>query len=93
MSVRYKTIGQFSIESGYTEAAINTKIRDGVWAEGLVWVKAPDGRRLISVEGYNQWVDSTMAFAPRLHRRSKSTSTMRVGGAGKELGLSPPPLI
>jgi hypothetical protein len=51
--IRYQTISKFSIESGYTEWAIRGKIRDGVWLEGRVWVKAPDGRILISIEGYN----------------------------------------
>jgi len=44
MTIRYKTIKQFSAESGYTEEAIRSKIRDGIWPENQVWVKAPDGR-------------------------------------------------
>ena len=93
MRVGYKTIRQFSTESGYSQNAIRSKIRDGIWPEGQVWVKAPDGRVLISVKGYNRWVDSTMAFGQPLHRQLKSTSTMRADAAGKGLGLSPPPLI
>jgi Arm DNA-binding domain len=44
--IRYQTISKFSIESGYTEWAIRGKIRDGVWLEGRVWVRAPDGSYL-----------------------------------------------
>jgi len=51
--IRYVTIQRFTEESGYTENAIRTKIRDGIWRYGRVWVKAPDGRNLIDVEGYN----------------------------------------
>lgn len=57
MSTKYKTIKKFADESGYTPDAINTKIKRGVWPEGLVWVKAPDGRNLINTEGYELWVE------------------------------------
>lgn len=56
--VNYKTIKQFSAESGYSVDAINAKISGKVWEQNKVWFKAPDGRRLISVEGYNRWVES-----------------------------------
>lgn len=56
--IKYKTINQFSLESGYTEKAIRIKIDKGIWPDG-VKVIAPDGRILISVEGYNEWVEST----------------------------------
>jgi hypothetical protein len=55
--VKYKTIKQFALESGYSESAIRKKIERGVWPYG-VHIKAPDGRILISVEGYNEWVES-----------------------------------
>lgn len=69
MPVRYLTISKFALESGYTENAIRTKIRDGVWREGAEWVKAPDGRVLIDVEGFNAWAGSAAALnrIPRRH--------------------------
>ena len=57
MAVNWLTIRRFSEEFGYTENAIRTKIKNGVWLEGQVWIKAPDGRVLISVGGYHQWVE------------------------------------
>ena len=42
--------------TGYTEKAIRRKIADGVWREGAVWRKAPDGSILISIKGYTEWV-------------------------------------
>ncbi|MBT2325546.1 excisionase [Variovorax paradoxus] len=42
--------------TGYTEKAINTKIDEGVWRCGKEWHKAPDGRRIIDIEGYERWV-------------------------------------
>jgi hypothetical protein len=63
MSVRYLTIPKFSAESGYTEDAVRTKIRDGIWPEKLVWLKAPDGRILIDIEGYKEWAESGTTMA------------------------------
>lgn len=59
-SLRYVTIGKFAAESGYTEDAIRTKIKNGVWLMGSVWIKAPDGRNLIDVQGYERWVESVI---------------------------------
>lgn len=94
MPIGFVTIPKFAADSGYTKGAIRTKIRDGVWREGEVWVKAPDGRVLISVEGYNEWVasGSTTAFGRLRPAASRPTSTKRATGAASGSGLSPPPL-
>ena len=55
--VRFVTISRHSQISGYSEDAIRTKIRDGVWLQGHEYQKAPDGRILIDLEGYDQWVE------------------------------------
>jgi hypothetical protein len=65
--IMYKTIKQFSAESGYTPDAIRTKIKRGVWKEG-VWVKAPDNRILISVDAYNEWAISKEDNPPSFGR-------------------------
>lgn len=83
--VKYKTIKQFSAESGYTEHAIRSKCSNGTWREGQVWVRAPDRRILISVEGYNAWVESGAEQYAVLRVVTKPTS--------KAKGMSPPPLI
>ena len=73
MPVRYLTIPKFAAESGYTEDAVRTKIRDGIWPEKLVWLKAPDGRILIDVEGYNEWAESgTTMVLGRPHQMHSS---------------------
>ncbi len=61
-SLRYLTIKKFAAESGYTEDAIRSKIKNGVWLMGRVWVKSPDGRVLIDVQGYERWVEGQMIF-------------------------------
>ncbi|MGB0970380.1 MAG: hypothetical protein ACPGVG_05385 [Mycobacterium sp.] len=48
---------RFEAISGYSLCAIDSKIKAGVWAEGKVWKKAPDGRILISITGYHRWVE------------------------------------
>ena len=57
MTIGYVTIRKFCELTGYTEEAVNTKIKRGVWLENRVWRKAPDGHRLISMEGFWLWVD------------------------------------
>lgn len=90
--LRYVTISKFSAESGYSEDAIRTKIRDGIWPEGQVWIKAPDGRNLIDVEGYLQWVETGEALKVHLRAVSKSPSCIRAPGAESESRSSPLPL-
>lgn len=47
--------------TGYSVKAQQRKIEEGVWREGHEWIKGPDGLQLISVEGYNKWVESARA--------------------------------
>lgn len=91
--LRYVTISKFAIESGYTEIAIRAKIHDGIWPEGKVWKKAPDGRVLISTEGYEEWVETGGVLKLRRKAASKSASCIGVSAVGKGSHLSPPPLI
>lgn len=44
--------------TGYTVRAIETKRHRGEWREGEVWVRAPDGTPLISIQGYTKWAES-----------------------------------
>lgn len=57
--MRYLTVRKFSSESGYTEAAIRSKIADGTWVENRVWRRAPDKRVLIDVQG---WLNGSKAY-------------------------------
>lgn len=56
--VRFVTKKKLSEITGYTSAAIETKIRDGVWREGVIYVKSPDGRLHFNLEEYESWVQS-----------------------------------
>lgn len=77
--LRYLTIRKFAAESGYSENAIRSKIHDGIWMQDKVWKKAPDGRILIDVEGYHEWVESGGVLRLRLKKPGR--------------GGSPPPLV
>jgi hypothetical protein len=67
--VSWVTIKKAAELTGYTEAAIRSKIAEGVWVEGKVWKRAPDGRPLISMEGYEAWVDGDVSV-PQARRAS-----------------------
>lgn len=81
--VRYKTIKQFAAESGYTEKAIRAKLSSGTWLEGQVWIRAPDSKPLIDVEGYHAWVESGSKPRRRIPKAGKAALSFG----------SPPPLV
>ncbi len=66
--INWITIPGFSRETGYTEDAVRTKIKKGVWLQDRVWKKAPDGRVLISIEGYERWVEGQESVPPVGHQ-------------------------
>lgn len=47
--------------TGYTVKAMERKIERGQWVEGKQWVKAPDGRRMLSIKGFKEWVEQGRA--------------------------------
>lgn len=52
---RYVTIAVASLVTGYSVKAVQRKIEDGVWLEGSEYLRAPDGRVLVDLEGYTRW--------------------------------------
>lgn len=44
--------------TGYSENAVRHKIKGGVWVEGRIWKKAPDGRVFVNVDEFERWVES-----------------------------------
>jgi hypothetical protein len=43
--------------TGYTVKAMERKIERGDWQEGKLWRRAPDGRILVDLQGYQRWVE------------------------------------
>lgn len=46
---------------GYTDYAIRSKIKNGVWLKGIHWIKAPDNRILFNIEAIQLWIESKQA--------------------------------
>lgn len=77
MPIEWVTIKKFAVETGYTEKAVRAKIERGDWLRGQVWTKAPDGRILLSIEGFNRWVSINSRASPPQARHLKSSAQRR----------------
>jgi hypothetical protein len=86
--MRYLTIRKFSNECGYTEAAIRAKISDGTWIEHKIWMRAPDNRILIDVQGFEEWVVNG-----KNRKVVKETFLRPPSLKANKPALSPPPLL
>lgn len=74
------TLPKLAVESGYTEDALRSKIARGEFAEGIHYIKSPDGRIHFIVEAYLKWVESSHTA-----KASKSRSTGTASGIGQHL--------
>jgi hypothetical protein len=54
----FATIKLVAGETGYSPAALRQKIYRNELIEGEHWVKAPDGRTLISRSAFSSWINS-----------------------------------
>jgi hypothetical protein len=54
---RYVLLPLANMVTGYTVKAMERKIERGDWPEGKLWKRAPDGRILIDIMGYQRWVE------------------------------------
>jgi hypothetical protein len=54
---RYVLLPLANAVTGYSVKAMERKIERGDWREGKVWKRAPDGRILIDMVGYQRWVE------------------------------------
>jgi hypothetical protein len=76
MNLRMVTITKLAEESGYTEAALRAKIARGEFAQGIHFIKSPDGRIQFIVEEYLKWAESQhtgKAFKSRSTGTAKGT--------------------
>jgi hypothetical protein len=60
-TARYVLLPLANLLTGYSVKAMERKIERGDWQEGKVWRRAPDGRILIDVLGYQRWVEGPRA--------------------------------
>lgn len=54
---RYVLLPLANAITGYSVKAMERKIERGDWLEDHVWRRAPDGRILLDVLGYQRWVE------------------------------------
>lgn len=54
---RFVTLTVAEMLTGYSAKAIERKIERGDWAEGKQYRRAPDGRLLVDMKGYERWVE------------------------------------
>ena len=53
---RFVTVKLYAIVSGYSESAIRSKIKEGVWVADREYIRAPDGHLFIDREGVQRWM-------------------------------------
>lgn len=58
LPARYVLLQLATALTGYSVKAMQRKIERGDWAEGKVWRRAPDGRVMIDLTGYQKWAES-----------------------------------
>ena len=63
MKLSIITLPKLALETGYSERALRSKIARGDFAEGLHYIKAPDGRIHFILEEYLNWVVSNNTAA------------------------------
>ena len=74
-TARYVLLPLANLLTGYSIKAMERKIERGDWQEGKVWRRAPDGRILIDVVGYQRWVEGPRAAATSHSRGRKGSKT------------------
>jgi hypothetical protein len=74
-TARYVLLPLANLLTGYSVKAMERKIERGDWQEGKVWRRAPDGRILIDVLGYQRWVEGPSAAVTSLSRGPEGQKT------------------
>jgi hypothetical protein len=76
-TARYVLLPLANLLTGYSVKAMERKIERGDWQEGKVWRRAPDGRILIDVLGFQRWVEGPRTAATS-HSRGLEGQKMRL---------------
>ena len=79
---RYNTIKKFASRTGYSEAAIRSKISRGDWPKNDVWIRTPDNGLLIDSDGFERWaLGRSVGAHPN---RTSALSRKKTGGEERE---------
>lgn len=78
-----KRLPLFCQETGYSEKAVQRKIEDGKWTEGEQYVRAPDGRILVDIDGFNKWALGEQRWAERQQQAESSSANAASASASR----------
>lgn len=78
--MRYVLIKKAAELTGYSVAAIESKIAKGQWVDGIHFIKAPDNRVFMDLEELERWI--TKGYKSGANR-SASTSVSKGSVAGR----------
>lgn len=70
---RWVLVNRFAEVTGYSENAVRHKVKGGIWVEGRIWRKAPDGRIFLNLAEFERWVESTAHATSFYHHTGNST--------------------
>ncbi|WP_241693388.1 excisionase [Endozoicomonas acroporae] len=91
--VDYVRIEKFCELTGWSESWVRKRISKQVWQEGREYVHLPGNRIVVSIRGYEAWVETALVSEQSATAPSKSVSPIRECDAAKGSSLSPRPLI
>lgn len=75
---------KFTSETGETEDAVRSNIASGMWPEGMIWRKGPNGRVYLNTRGFDKWVEGQV-YAPQRKAPSGSASNTEESGVVSDL--------
>lgn len=58
LPVYYVRVPVFCAVTGYSQKAVEGKIRQGVWIEGKHYRRAPDGHILMDLRAFHEWAEN-----------------------------------
>ncbi len=92
--IKLITIKKFCTETGYTVQAVNSKISRGDWVRDKEYIKAPDGRILIDINGFHEWAQkkNIQESGQEAKVQSQSPSITKARNVVSALNSTPPPL-
>lgn len=94
--INYIRIQKFCELTGWSKSWVDRRIgaRDELkWVAGREYFQLPNGRIVISIKGYEAWVEKGQASESSAKAPSKSVLPIRENAAVKDSSSSPPPLI
>ena len=61
MILKWVLIVKFAELSGYSQNAIQMKIKNGLWENRVHFIKGPDGKYQINPEEVMKWIENSQA--------------------------------